>query len=1061
MATDSSEQFVLLNELADEFAERYRRGERPPLEEYVKRHPELADDIRDIFPALVQIEQVREDREEVSKPPPSGPLPPLERVGDFRIIREIGHGGMGVVYEAEQMSLGRHVALKVLPKQRLVDARTRQRFEREVKAGARLHHTNIVPVFGVGVHDGMPYYAMQLIQGTGLDIVIEELARMRSRPASASSGTPAAGIPAAGTPAADAPDAAPHGTGAAHRDASAIAQSLVKGEPTTAFTAPALTCALKGMPPPPSAESSLSSKSALSSDPSSSGSMVNLPGQNDTSSGTKLRKLTYWQSVARVGVQVADALEYAHKQGIVHRDIKPSNLLLDLAGTVWVTDFGLAKTDDQQNLTTTGDILGTLRYMAPEAFEAKTDSRSDVYSLGLTLYELLALRPAFHERDRARLIRQVTGHDPTRLRKVNAHVPRDLETVVHKAIDRDPRRRYQTAGEMAADLERFLSDEPVRARQSGTLERGWRWCKRNPRVAVLVGMVAFLVALLGVGGLTAAMVFFQQAEDQRVLAQEARVAEKKAALDRQRAVEAQAQAEAEAERAANEAQRASREAATAAQVTRFLVGLFEPNQRLLVASANLGFRSGDKESLRASDLLKRGVQRLNSAELKGQPLVRARLLHEVGSLYFALGEVESAAPLLVEALQLRRTHLPADHADLPASLRVLGLIRAIQGDVAAIDLLEEAVAILKQQPDPDSLELAEAESGLALCLQMNVQTLDRSMELLRHALDICRKRLGKNDPQTLTTLFALAWLHIDNHEYLKGLPLVAEVMAGLESDGADPEMVAIVRAGAKALQVHILRGDRAAIPGWREALAKVEHVFGDRHYLTNKARRWFAGVIYDAYPRGHPALDEAARLYEQALKSGSLPKWEQALNRLDLGRTQFLLNRFDEGEQNLWLAAAQARQAGPCVRGCIPHALQLLAMRAEWSDDAKRQATVEGLLKEALETSRASASVPEHRKAHALMDLGRYRLAHGDAVTSAPLFAEAAEVRGRALGPRNFEVAEALAYQSAALRLQGKLQEADQIRTQAHEILRPHLSRDHEAVVRARQVLAGTLPPWP
>src|SRR5262249_17045536 len=158
-----------LNRLAEEFAARYRGGERPALQEYIDRHPELAADIRDFFPALVEMEQAKDDRREPQEPPARGPLPPLERLGDYRILREIGHGGMGVVYEAEQVSLGRHVALKVLPQQRLADARTRQRFEREAKAAARLHHTNIVPVFGVGEHEGLPYYVMQFIPGLGLD----------------------------------------------------------------------------------------------------------------------------------------------------------------------------------------------------------------------------------------------------------------------------------------------------------------------------------------------------------------------------------------------------------------------------------------------------------------------------------------------------------------------------------------------------------------------------------------------------------------------------------------------------------------------------------------------------------------------------------------------------------------------------------------------------------------------------------------------------------------------------------------------------------------------------
>src|SRR5262249_52490220 len=152
----------------------------------------------------------------------------------------------------------------------------------------------------------------------------------------------------------------------------------------------------------------------------------------------------------------------------------------DLEGTVWVTDFGLAKADDHQNLTHTGDILGTLRYMPPEAFEGKADARGDVYGLGLTLYELLTLRPAFDEADRHRLIKQVTEADPPPLRKLRRGVPRDLETIVHKATDRAPGPRSPSAADLAADLQRFVDDEPIQARRLTARERAWRWCRRNP-----------------------------------------------------------------------------------------------------------------------------------------------------------------------------------------------------------------------------------------------------------------------------------------------------------------------------------------------------------------------------------------------------------------------------------------------------------------------------------------------------------------------------------------------------------------------------------------------------
>ena len=398
MTESSDARDVLLNQLADEFAARYRHGERPSLQEYCDRHPELADDIREYFPAMAELEQVKDYSLHVPLPPAGGPLPTLERLGDFRIIREIGRGGMGVVYEAEQVSLGRHVAVKVMPRQMLADPQTKWRFQREAKAAAKLHHSNIVPVFGVGEHDGLPYYVMQFIPGLGLDEVLKELQRLQPGKAAGSSTSGHAGGELR----------------VARKDisAAAVARSLLTGHFTpsadkeddasaaridsTATYAPSPSTASPGSGATGSPDQTpVGGQTSDTFSPSSSSVVLSGMGRQ---SGRKQR--TYWQSVAQIGVQVADALEYAHRQGIRHRDIKPSNLLLDTTGTVWVTDFGMAKVDDQQNLTQTGDILGTPRYMPPEAFDGKADARGDVYSLGLTLYELLAFRPAFDEKER-------------------------------------------------------------------------------------------------------------------------------------------------------------------------------------------------------------------------------------------------------------------------------------------------------------------------------------------------------------------------------------------------------------------------------------------------------------------------------------------------------------------------------------------------------------------------------------------------------------------------------------------------------------------------------------
>jgi WD40 repeat protein/serine/threonine protein kinase len=511
MATSGSENYVLLTRLADEFAARYRTGERPSLQEYIDRYPELADDIRELFPAMVEMEQVKEDHQEAGElaAPPS---PALQQLGDFRILREVGKGGMGIVYEAEQVSLGRHVALKVLPRNMLLDARAKRRFEREAKSAAKLHHTNIVPVFGVGEQDGMPYYVMQFIHGLGLDEVLQELKNLQL--AQVQTGSVTGG---------------PLRVSRKELSAVQVARSLLTGElhpndnqeasPATVDAAPMQEQDMAAPRPP-----------ALSDSLTVSSSSVVLPGRSRDGSKSRHRKQTYWQSVARIGVQVADALEYAHKQGVVHRDIKPSNLLLDTQGTVWVTDFGLAKADDQQNLTHTGDILGTLRYMPPEAFEGKSDARGDVYSLGLTLYEMLAFRPAFDEKERNRLIRQVTHEEPTRLRKLNRQVPQDLETIVHKAIDKVPKQRYASASELAEDLQRFIEDEPIKARRISSAERLLRWARRSPVVATLLAAVALL--LVGVAVVSTIAAFrIASARDEATVARNAAMANARQAED--------------------------------------------------------------------------------------------------------------------------------------------------------------------------------------------------------------------------------------------------------------------------------------------------------------------------------------------------------------------------------------------------------------------------------------------------------------------------------------------------------------------------------------------------
>jgi eukaryotic-like serine/threonine-protein kinase len=518
------QQLELVERLAEEFTARLRRGEKPTIKEYTDRHVELAVIIRDTFQALAIMEDLApEDGESLGEPPSTKPTlgaARLDYLGDYRIIREVGRGGMGIVYEAEQVSLGRHVAVKVLPKELLENPKHRARFEREAKAAAKLHHTNIVPVFGVGEENGMGYYVMQFIQGLALDEVLDELKRMKLRSGSA-------GIIAEFSR-----------SWPRRRDVSAadVARSLIDGsfqsladktpsgsgkrrmlDETMAHEPLHASAERQQRGSPPAGAAVTESQQVKSPGESTASARVSdtlsVPSASDVLSGSSSerhkrdRKLTYWQSVANIGVQVAEALHYAHGQGILHRDIKPSNLLLDLRGTVWVTDFGLAKLDDDRGLTQTGDILGTLRYLAPETFRQQADARSEVYSLGLTLYELLALRPAFEPTNRHALIDQVLSGQIEPLVKRNHEIPRDLATIVHKAVERDARHRYQTAQDLADDLRRFIDDEPIQARQLSTFEHAVRWSRHNRGLAASLAAVAALVCVVAIGSTIAAGYF--------------------------------------------------------------------------------------------------------------------------------------------------------------------------------------------------------------------------------------------------------------------------------------------------------------------------------------------------------------------------------------------------------------------------------------------------------------------------------------------------------------------------------------------------------------------------
>jgi serine/threonine protein kinase len=426
---NSGERSSSVLRVLEGYLEELERGGEPNPDALVAQHPEIADELRTYLQQLNLLHRATVGLRWPASAVASQEMPDAGRLGDFRLLREIGRGGMGIVYEAEQLSLGRHVALKILPLAAALNPRQLKRFKHEAEAAAGLQHPQIVPIYAIGCESGIHFYAMQHIDGQSLARFIADLRCQVGK------------------------EAAP------------------KEEGSDIAT------------------------------PNGMDSLTRSPGPStgkETSKTAPQAEASFFQTVARWGIQAAEALEHAHQCGIVHRDIKPANLLLDPSGKIWISDFGLARSLSEPGLTRSGDLLGTLRYMSPEQASARrglTDQRSDIYSLGATLYEVLTLEPALPGEDQQEVLRQLSLEEPRPPRALNPALPVELETIVLTAMDRSPDCRYPTAQEFAEDLRRFLNDQPILARPPSRTQRLRKWARRH-KAWVTAGIAAMAVAIV-------------------------------------------------------------------------------------------------------------------------------------------------------------------------------------------------------------------------------------------------------------------------------------------------------------------------------------------------------------------------------------------------------------------------------------------------------------------------------------------------------------------------------------------------------------------------------------
>jgi len=950
-------------------------GEPVDPDEFADEYPEHIERLRKLFPTLRAMAELGHS---LTEPPAApGADESAEQVGgalgDYRILREIGRGGMGVVYEAEQISLGRRVALKVLPFAAVLDQRQLQRFKNEAQAAALLHHQNIVPIYSVGCERGVHYYAMQFVQGHTLAELITRLrqasgGRARLRPSRRS---------AQRSPLSDASDTPCDGSA-----------GLARAEPRAPSPSQP---AQKRAPPPPT--------------PRPDATTLTLPELATTASTTAP---AFFRSVAQLGIQVSEALDHAHQLGVVHRDIKPSNILVDAQGKPWITDFGLARIETGPTLTVTGDLLGTLRYMSPEQALAKRvviDHRSDIYSLGATLYELLTLRPVFDGDNRRELLRQIAFEEPRAPRRLNKAIPADLETILLKAIAKNPAERYATAQHLADDLRRFLDLKPIRAKRPTVLRRAAKWARRH-KGAVASAAALLLMAVVGLAVSTILIWQEKDRTDQENLRAEAALVEAKAQeaeaqRQRQRAVDQEMVARARAAEATAAKKRAEDAAAENKAVLKFL------------AKDLLGSASPEKalgRDVTVKEVLANAEKKIDEA-FEGQPLVEAAVRHTMGTVYRRLGQYEAAERHLTRACEIRARELGPEHPGTLMSINNLGIVLEAQGKVAeARKLYEQTLAIHKRIRGPEHPDTLASMNNLAMVL-CDQGKREEARKLYEQTLAIHKRIRGPEHPGTLTLMNNVAAMLLKQRELDQARKLWKEALE-IQTRILGPEHPDTLRSMASLAIVMQRQGKlEEARKLCEETLGIQKRVLGPEHRDTLRSMHNLAVAL-----RRQGKLEEARKLHEETL-------------------------------------AIQQRVLGPQH----PDTLRSISNLATVLNELGKLEEARKLLEETLLIKKRVLG-PEHPHTLASMNnLAVVMERQGKLEEARKLHEERLAILRRILGPEHPDTLLSTSNLACVLREQGKLAEARKLEEQTVAVRKRILGPEHPSTLRSMNNVALVL----